>query len=71
MEHDIFAIFDATKEKVKFGYDKEAQVLYISFGPQRVSLSEEQFPGILVRTDLESKKISGITILDYKLPKPE
>ena len=59
-------IFDSLKEKVEFNHDKDANVLYISFGKPKTCMSEEQFPGILVRTDIDTKQVSGITILDYE-----
>jgi uncharacterized protein YuzE len=44
-------------------YDKEADVLYLSFRrPQRAKLTEEVGDDILVRKD--GKKIVGITILN-------
>ena len=44
-------------------YDKEADVLYLSFRkPQRATKTIETDDGILIRKD--SNKIVGITILD-------
>ena len=46
-------------------YDKEIDVLYISFDQPTPAISEE-FDGVLVRRDIVTKEIVGLTILDFK-----
>ena len=54
-------------------YDENADVLYISFGDSRPSISTEVNDGDLVRLDSHTKEITGITIIDFKnryMPNP-
>jgi uncharacterized protein YuzE len=51
-------------ENVTTSYDKEADVLYISFGMPRPSLTLDLGGGFLARYLGESGEITGFTILD-------
>ena len=51
--------------KVILNYDKDADILYISFDEPKPAASEE-IDGVLIRKDLKSKEIVGLTILDLK-----
>ena len=47
-------------------YDTKNDILYISLGEPVPSISEEKEEGILIRRDIETGEITGVTILDYK-----
>lgn len=47
-------------------YDNQNDILYISIGEPVPSLCEEKEEGILIRRDIETGEITGVTILDYK-----
>lgn len=50
----------------QFDYDKEADVMYISFGDPRKAVTAEIRDGILLRYDgVDNNKIVGITILNF------
>ena len=51
-------------ENVITSYDQEADVLYISFGPSRPSLTLDLGGGLLARYLGETGEITGFTILD-------
>ena len=51
---------------INYDYDEEEDILYISIGKPTPSISEEIEEGILIRRDIKTHKISGVTILDYK-----
>ena len=46
-------------------YDSDADVFYISFGKPMPSVSREVECDFLIRRDIESNKITGVTILNY------
>lgn len=50
-------------------YDKEDDILYLSIGKPTPSITNEIEEGILIRKDIKTKKIVGVTILDYKYRK--
>lgn len=50
-------------------YDAENDILYVSIGKPVPSVSEEKEEGIIIRRSIKENKISGVTILDYKLRK--
>ena len=45
-------------------YDKKADVLYLSIGDPRPAISEEVGDDILLRRDLETDEVVGLTILN-------
>jgi len=51
-------------ETMTFDYDKEADVLYISFGEPREAVTEE-IGNIGVRLDSKTKGIVGVTIIGF------
>jgi uncharacterized protein YuzE len=52
-------------EKIDFDYDKEADVLYISFGkPREAKDSIEVEDGVIYR--IADNEVVGITITDFK-----
>ena len=53
-------------KKMSFSYDKQADVLYLSVGKPRKSITREMEDGILLRFDPKSKEITGLTILDFE-----
>jgi uncharacterized protein YuzE len=53
------------KDKLIISYDKDADVAYLSFGKPRPSVSEEVDDYVLVRRDPKTKKIRGVTIINF------
>lgn len=54
------------KKDLMFGYDKEADVLYVSIGqPKKKMLYVEIGDGQILRVDPGTKKVVGITIVDF------
>lgn len=47
-------------------YDKKNDILYLSIGNPTDSISEEIDEGVYIRKNIETNKLSGITILNYK-----
>lgn len=54
------------RKKMSFSYDKKADVLYLSVGKPKKSLSREIEDGVVLRFDPKSKEVSGLTILDFE-----
>ena len=52
------------KNKIKWDYDAEADVLYISFGNPKDAEGVDIGEGTIVRVHPDSKEIIGITILN-------
>ncbi|GEM_PF-3703691 len=52
-------------KKIKFNYDKEADVLYSYIDKPRPAVSREEADNILIRRDPVSKEIVGFTIIGY------
>lgn len=46
-------------------YDEDADVLYVSIGKPRKAVSREIEDGILVRCDINTDEVVGVTILHY------
>lgn len=53
-------------QTLNINYDKKNDILYISIGEPVPSISEEQEEGIVIRRNMITNAISGVTILDYK-----
>ncbi len=51
---------------VTFEYDEHADVLYISTGAPKPAISEEVDEGILFRRDPTTRKLIGVTIIDFR-----
>lgn len=58
-------------KKTNINYDINNDVLYISFGEPRPSYVENYDEGILLRYDMDTDELSGITILDFTKRAPE
>lgn len=54
------------RKKMSFSYDKGADVLYLSVGKPKKSLTREIDDGVLLRFDPKSKEITGLTIIDFE-----
>ena len=50
---------------LKLNYDKKNDILYLSIGDPKPSYGEEDVPGIVIRRDMASNDITGITIFDF------
>jgi uncharacterized protein YuzE len=46
-------------------YDPSADVLYCSFGKPQEAIGEEVDEGIIVRRNVETNAIVGITVIDF------
>lgn len=51
---------------ININYDKDVDVLYISFGKPKPAISIEVSDGNFVRVDAYTDKVVGITIIDFK-----
>ncbi len=58
-----------TTIKYNYNYDSEDDILYLSIGEPEPSITKEIEEGIFVRKSIKTKRITGITILDYKFRK--
>ncbi len=53
-------------EELNIDYDKTNDVLYVSFGPPRKAICVDVRDGNLVRLDMKTNEIVGVTILDFR-----
>nr|DAI43384.1 MAG TPA: Protein of unknown function (DUF2283) [Caudoviricetes sp.] len=51
---------------INYDYDEDEDILYVIIGKPTPSVSEEIEDGILIRRDIKTNKLTGVTILDYK-----
>ena len=51
---------------MNYDYDKNADVLYISFGKPKEAICVEKEAGILLRVDPFKDKLVGITVINVK-----
>ena len=47
-------------------YDKVRDVLYLSLGKPKASVGEEVEDGVFINKDPKSRKIVGVTVLDFE-----
>ena len=59
-----YMIVQEKKDKIKWDYDAEADVLYISFGNPQKAEGVDIGEGTIIRIQPDSKEITGITILN-------
>ena len=52
------------KKRIKWDYDAEADVLYISFGNPKNSEGVDIGEGTIIRIEPDTKEIIGVTILN-------
>lgn len=52
------------KKKIKWDYDAEADVLYISFGNPKNAEGVDIGDGTIIRMESDTKEIIGVTILN-------
>ena len=52
------------KEKIKWNYDAEADVLYISFGKAQNAEGVDIGDGTIVRVQTDTNEITGLTIIN-------
>lgn len=52
------------KEKIKWDYDAEADVLYISFGNPQNAEGVDIGEGTIVRVQTDTNEITGLTIMN-------
>lgn len=58
----------SSKNQLNYLYDEEADVLYISKGkPSKTDVSDELEDEIVARYDAKTKKVKGLTILNFAL----
>ena len=53
------------EKTIMFFYDKDNDIMDISFGKPKVAISEEADDDIVVRIDPKSKEILGFTIINF------
>ncbi len=55
-------------KKTNFDYDKEADILYISFSPgEKATSAVELNDNILLRFNFKEKRAVGLTLMDYSV----
>lgn len=61
-------LIDIVKQSddVKWDYDEEADVLYLSIGEPRTALGTDIGGGIVVRHDEQTRAITGLTIMGIR-----
>ena len=54
------------KDTLRYLFDKDADILYVSQGPPRAEAeSEEVGDGVIARLDLSTREVIGFTILNF------
>ncbi len=53
------------EKTIMFFYDKDNDIMDISFGKPKVAISEEADDDIVVRIDPKSREILGFTIINF------
>ena len=53
------------KNKISISYDKDADVLYLSFGKPTKAVGEEIDTGIFARFDPQSEELVGLTVINF------
>jgi uncharacterized protein YuzE len=51
-------------ERLRFFFDREADILYLSLGKPRAAISKEVGDDIVVRVDPKTQRVVGCTILN-------
>ncbi len=54
------------KKLMRLSYDKEADVLYITFGIPKFGIDEEKEDGIFIRRDEMRREVIAITVMDFE-----
>lgn len=57
---------NAERRQLRLSYDKDADVLYMSFGAPQEAISEETEDGMLIRKHPDTGEIVGVTILGFE-----
>lgn len=57
---------DTGQRQLRLSYDKDVDVLYVSFGAPQEAVSEETGDGMLIRKHPETGEIVGVTILEFE-----
>lgn len=52
--------------EMRISYEKDTDVLYLSFGEPKEGIDEEVYPGVYVRIDQEKHSFVGFTIIDFE-----
>ena len=55
---------------LSISYDPRVDVLYVSIGKPCAAVSQETDNGVLVREDLETGELVGMTVLDFMKRRP-
>ncbi len=53
------------KKKISISYDKDADVVYLSFDGPSMAEGEEIEEGVFARYDPRTKELAGLTILNF------
>ncbi|HZQ10940.1 MAG TPA: DUF2283 domain-containing protein [Anaerolineae bacterium] len=51
---------------LRLAYDKGADVLYLAFGAPKEGIDEQVSPGVFVRVDERTRRVVGMTIIDFE-----
>ena len=52
-------------KKISISYDKQADVMYMSFGEETEAVGEEIKEGVFARYNPETKELVGLTIINF------
>jgi len=58
--------FVSKSDLLSYSYDREGDVLYLTFGEARPAITRGEQNGLLVRTDPTTREVIGVTVLDYE-----
>ena len=53
-------------DQVEVSYDPDGDVLYLSIAEPQAALTRGEANGLLVRTDPQTHRVVGLTVLDYE-----
>ncbi|MDI6642414.1 MAG: DUF2283 domain-containing protein [Elusimicrobiota bacterium] len=53
------------EKKISISFDKEADVMYLSFGEPAKAEGEEIEEGVFARYDPKSRKLVGLTVVNF------
>lgn len=53
------------EKEMRFWFDKDGDILDVSFGEPRKAVSKETEDDIVIRVDPETKEVVGFTVLNF------
>jgi uncharacterized protein YuzE len=62
---------EAEAHGVRVNYDRESDVLYLTFLPERVAVGFEASDGVILRLDPETNELIGLTVIGFSERSPD